>query len=282
MSAGWFAARETGAPYFCVVGSPIGHSLSPRIHRAFAAQTGRELVYERIEVASGHLAAAMTEFRRIGGCGMNVTVPLKREAWELADTLTSRARRAGAANTLSVSAHEGVSADNTDGVGIVRDLEHNLGIILADRDVLVLGAGGAVSGVLPALLDAGAHVRLSNRTRERAEELRDALAPGVAVEPWGGVGGQVPDVLINGTSLSLHGATPPLDGSAVGPHTVCYDMVYAATATPFVSWASAAGAAQAVDGLGMLVEQAAEAFRVWHGVLPDTAPVLAALRDAAA
>jgi shikimate dehydrogenase len=276
----WFTDHHPPGRYFCVVGSPIGHSRSPVIHAAFARQIGIELTYERVEVAPGELAAALAEFRAAGGCGMNVTVPLKEEAWGLAEVLSPRAAQAGAANTLWFE--DGLlAADNTDGIGLVRDLVANHGVALADRDILLLGAGGAARGVLPALLEAcPARVTISNRSADRAQALAAGRAahPAVRCLPWGEAPSAPPDLIVNSTSLSLQGDLPPLPTDAVGPATVCYDMVYARAGTPFTRWAEAHGARLALDGLGMLVEQAAAAFEIWHGLAPQTSGVIEALR----
>lgn len=277
----WFPAGRAELPYFCVVGSPIAHSKSPAIHSAFAAQVGVQLRYERVEVQTGQLAAAVAEFQAYGGRGMNITLPLKEEAWQLATTRTPRAAQAGAANTLWFTDEGAVAVDNTDGAGLVRDLEVNHGVALAGRHILLLGAGGAARGVVPALLDAApATLAVSNRTSARAAALCAAFAERASLEavPWGEMPEQPPDVIINGTTLSMHGDVPPLPAAAVHADSVCYDMMYANAATPFVAWARSLGARLALDGLGMLVEQAAESFARWHGVRPATQPVIAALR----
>ncbi|MEQ8230599.1 MAG: shikimate dehydrogenase [Gammaproteobacteria bacterium] len=278
----WFPTGHAAQPFFCVVGSPIAHSKSPRIHAAFAAQLGIALVYQRVEVSSGDLAAALKEFRDYGGRGMNVTVPLKEEAWRLATARTPRAAQAGAANTLWFAADGALAADNTDGAGLVRDLEANHGVALAGQRILLLGAGGAARGVIPALLDAGpAVLAVSNRTSARAELLREAFAAHARLEvvAWGTAPAWSPDLVINATTLSLRGAVPPLPAGMVGADCTCYDMMYGSEPTAFVRWARTQGAARALDGLGMLVEQAAEAFLCWHGQRPDSAPVIAALRN---
>jgi len=276
-----FEAPAAGERLCCVVGSPIAHSKSPEIHAAFAAQFALGLRYLRVEVRPGELAEAIAEFRAAGGIGMNVTVPLKEEAWRLAERRTPRASRAGAVNTLWYESDGALGGDNTDGVGLVRDLEDNEGVRLAGRHVLVLGAGGAARGVLPALLDAGpASLTLSNRTAERAAALAAAAGGAVGVLTWGEAPAVRPDLVINATSLSLDGGVPALPAAAIGPATVCYDLVYGPAAAAFLAWAQAAGAARAIDGLGMLVEQAAEAFARWHGPRPATRPVIAALRAA--
>ena len=277
--AEWFT-KPIKLPYFCVVGSPIAHSKSPAIHAAFASQFGFELLYDKVEVAPGRLHEAVVEFRGAGGRGLNVTLPLKEEACALADTCMPRAARAGAANTLWFDAR-GVVADNTDGLGLVRDLEKNHGQSLRGQRILLIGAGGAARGVLPALLDAGpAQILVTNRTAARAVAVVNAHAASGRVEvlPWNTPAKLSCDVLINATSLSLRGETPSLPPNVLHGHTLCYDMMYDRVPTSFMTWASAAGALRVFDGLGMLVEQAAAAFSIWHGLEPRTAPVIAMIR----
>ncbi len=276
----WFEPPAAGTAYFAVVGHPVAPSKSPQIHAAFAAATGRRLHYARVDVLPGALAAAVAEFRACGGVGLNVTVPLKEEAWALAEHRAPRAASAGAANTVWFEADGAIAVDNTDGPGLVRDLEQNHGVHLAGRRLLVLGAGGAARGVMPALLDcAPATIQVSNRSADRAETLVRHFADArLAVLGWGAPPAQPLDVVINATAAGLGGELPALAGAAFGTHTVCYDMMYGAEPTAFLRWAAAAGAGLCVDGLGMLVEQAAVAFAIWHGVAPQTAPVIAALR----
>ena len=277
--AEWFA-KSVELPYFCVVGSPVAHSKSPVIHAAFASQFGFELTYDKVEVPPGRLREAVAEFRAAGGRGLNVTLPLKEEACALADICMPRAARAGAANTLWFDAR-GIVADNTDGLGLVRDLEINHGRSLRGKCILLVGAGGASRGVLPALLDAGpARIIVTNRTAERAVALVNTYMASGRVEllPWGAETSLACDVIINATSLSLHGETPLLAPSVLHADTLCYDMMYGSAPTSFMVWAAAAGALQVVDGLGMLVEQAAAAFSIWNGFAPLTAPVIAMTR----
>ncbi len=279
----WFERQfPRDAPCFCVVGSPIAHSRSPEIHALFGEQTGTPLHYTRIEVAAGGFAAALTEFIAAGGRGLNVTVPLKEEAWAAADEHLPAADATGAANTIVVQADGRVLADNTDGRGLVRDLAVNLGVSLAGRRVLLLGAGGAARGVIPNLLAAApAELVVANRTLARARDLVDRfrhLGPLVA-RPLDEPGADAFDLILNATSLSLSDAVPPIPPAAIGGRTWCYDMMYTPSGrTAFLDWCIAAGAASVSDGFGMLVEQAACAFELWHGVAPDTAPVIAALR----
>ena len=279
MVAQWFA-KSIELPYFCVVGSPVAHSKSPAIHAAFASQFGVQLCYEKLEVAPGLLRQAIAEFRAVGGRGLNITVPLKEEAWALADIRMPRAARAGAANTLWFDTR-GVVADNTDGVGLVRDLEGNHGESLLDKRILLIGAGGAARGVLPALLDAGpARVLVTNRRAERAIALVAAHADSGRVEalPWGAKASAPCDVIINATSLSLRGEAPPLAQEILHAHTLCYDMMYGPQPTSFMLWASGRGLLRVFDGLGMLVEQAAAAFTIWNGLKPSTNAVITQIR----
>lgn len=265
---------------YAVFGNPIAHSQSPLIHRLFAEQTGQSLSYEAVLVPLEDFPGTIRRFFAQGR-GANVTVPFKEQAFQLADDLTERARRAGAVNTLSRAADGRLLGDNTDGLGLVRDLQHNLGLELNGKRILLLGAGGAVRGVLePLLNEQPALLAIANRTATKARQLVDEFAdlgPLLVMEL---TGQEAPfDLIINGTSASLSGQSPAIDSSLIAAgHTCCYDMVYGQRPTAFNQWASAMGAAQARDGLGMLVEQAAAAFAIWRGVRPDTAPVLAELR----
>lgn len=266
---------------YAVFGNPVAHSKSPAIHRMFAEQTGQRLRYERIEAPLDDFAGAVARFRADGGRGANVTVPFKEQAWRLAQRLSDRARLAGAVNTLLLEGD--IQGDNTDGVGLVQDLVHNLGVTLAGRRVLVLGAGGAARGILPALAPTGpAELVLANRTAERAQTLARELAEAGPIRclELGELAGQRFDVVINATAAGLSGELPPLPHDLLAPAAACYDLMYADRPTAFVEWARGHGAAVAADGLGMLVEQAAESFFLWRGVRPETAPVIAALRSA--
>jgi shikimate dehydrogenase len=265
-----------------VIGSPIRHSRSPLIHRLFAEQCGLALRYEKCEVAPGALRAALADFIAAGILGVNVTVPLKEEAWALADSASERARLAEAANVLSLAPDGRVRADNTDGLGLLADFAAQ-GIAVEGRRVLLLGAGGAARGVVPALLDRGvASLVLANRTPARAIELVTAFARlgPIAQAAVDAEFAQPFDVVVNGTSIGVASAGQfAIAPSALGPATVCYDLVYGSAETPFLRWARERGVARRVDGLGMLVEQAAESFRLWRGVMPDTEPVYRALRE---
>ena len=264
---------------YAVFGNPIAHSKSPLIHRMFAEQTGQRMRYERIEAPLEGFGEAVAAFRKAGGRGANVTVPFKEQAWQLAERHSDRAARARAVNTLVFDGR--IYGDNTDGVGLVRDLTVNHGQPITGRNVLVLGAGGAARGVLPSLAaEAPAALVLANRTPDRAEALAAELADlfPVAASSFGALPGRHFDLVVNATSAGLRGEVPPLPQDLLGEGAACYDLVYSDRPTPFVEWARAHGAALAVDGLGMLVEQAAESFFLWRGVRPDTAPVVAALR----
>ena len=261
---------------YAVFGNPVAHSKSPRIHALFARQTGQDLTYQALLAPLDGFAASVQAFAAAGGRGANVTVPFKEEAFRLATELTPRAEAAGAVNTLSF-AGAAIRGDNTDGAGLVRDITHNLGVTIGGRRILILGAGGAARGViLPLLEQRPAALFVANRTATRAEQLAAAFrVEGGGFEP---LSGRSFDLVINATAAGLSDAVLPLPASIFAPGCVAYEMLYGRD-TPFMQQARAAGAAVA-DGLGMLVEQAAEAFFVWRGVRPDTAPVLDLLRAA--
>jgi shikimate dehydrogenase len=259
---------------YAVFGNPIAHSQSPRIHALFAAQSGQDMRYEAILAPVDDFAAAVRQFVEAGGRGANVTVPFKEEACRLADELTPRAQAAGAVNTLTF-ADGTIRGDNTDGAGLVRDLKVNLGRDLAGQRILLLGAGGAARGVILPLLDEQpAGVYIANRTATKAAAL--ATAFGIAGGGLETLAGRSFDLVINATSTGLSDTALPLPPQLFAAHSLAYEMVYGRE-TPFMQQARAAGV-QVADGLGMLVEQAAEAFDLWRGVRPATAPVLAALR----
>ena len=269
-------------PRYAVFGHPVAHSLSPRIHRAFARQLGLELDYERIEVAADGFAAALEAFARAGGAGANITLPHKEAAFALAEQVSERARRAGAANTLT-RRNERWHGDNTDGAGLVRDLTERHRLDLRGRRVLLLGAGGAAHGVAPALLDAGIDALVVvNRNPDRADRLVDALSTPAKVssrywEDLGGIGDF--ELVVNATSAGRdHGGRMELPFSLAKPRFDAVDLSYGEAAIGFLAWARAAHAEHAIDGLGMLVEQAAESFEAWHGRRPDSEPVYQELR----
>ncbi|MEB0091966.1 shikimate dehydrogenase [Pseudomonas sp. CCI1.2] len=266
--------------HYVVFGNPIGHSKSPLIHRLFAEQTGEQLDYSTLLAPlDDFVGFAETFFEH--GRGANVTVPFKEQAFRFADSLTERAQRAGAVNTLRKGADGRLLGDNTDGAGLVRDLTVNAGVVLNGKRILLLGAGGAVRGALePLLAEKPAVLVIANRTVEKAEQLAHEftdLGP-VFASGFDWLEESF-DVIINATSASLAGEVPPIAASLIQPgHTVCYDMMYGKEPTPFCRWATEQGATHVLDGLGMLAEQAGEAFYLWRGVRPDTAPVLAELR----
>lgn len=260
---------------YAVFGHPIAHSKSPQIHAAFARQTGQDMRYEAILAPLDGFAASVAAFIASGGLGANVTVPFKQEAFKLAGRLSPRARRAGAVNTLSFDA-EGILGDNTDGAGLVADLTRNLLCPLAGKRILLLGAGGAARGVIEPLLDQQpAQLVIANRTVSRAQELAELFGRGVSACGFDAADAPF-DVIVNATAASLAGELPPLSPQAFTSNTLAYDMMYGHD-TPFLTFARAHGAA-VTDGLGMLVEQAAEAFYGWRGVRPDTTSVIAKLR----
>lgn len=273
---------------YCVFGNPIAHSKSPLIHAMFARACGEALVYQAELAPLDAFAASLDAFMARGGRGANVTVPFKEEAFRLCARLSERARLAGAVNTLLFSPQRQIFGDNTDGAGLVRDIAQNQGFALAGRRILLLGAGGAARGVIgPLLAEKPAQLLLANRTPQRATDLlahfqqqaASSAAPLAAcafAAPELAAGGF--DLVINATSAGLRGQVPPLPDRLFAPGAMAYDMIYGAGETAFLARARQLGAARLVDGLGMLVEQAAEAFQLWRAVRPDTAPVLAALR----
>jgi len=261
-----------------VMGNPVSHTKSPRIHALFAKQTGQHLEYTAIHVDLGGFAQAVGNFDASGGKGLNITVPFKREAWELVDTRSERAERAGAVNTIKFENNRRYG-DNTDGAGLVNDLTRNHGLQLQGKRILLLGAGGAARGVLAPLLACGPqNLVIANRTPDKAVALSAAFADLGPVEGCGFHDLDAAfDIVINATAASLQGELPPLPENVLAKDAVCYDMMYGKT-TPFMAWALAHSAGLVLDGLGMLVEQAAESFYLWRGVQPQTAPVIEALR----
>jgi shikimate dehydrogenase len=265
---------------YAVFGNPVTHSRSPQIHSAFAAATDQNLSYDKQLVAIDGFEAAADEFFTSGGKGLNITVPFKQEAYSYAARLTERARRAGAVNTLTMQDDGTVIGDTTDGVGMIADIVQNLGWQIRAKRVLVLGAGGAVRGILePLMAEQPQHVVIANRTLEKALQLSKGFAElgyilgcGFDMLP-----GQEFDLVINGTSTSLTGGMPPLPDDLIPAGSACYDLMYAAEPTPFMKWAQRRGAVTA-DGLGMLVEQAAESFYLWRQVKPQTANVIESQR----
>ncbi|WP_454455185.1 shikimate dehydrogenase [Thauera phenylacetica] len=269
--------------HYAVVGNPIAHSKSPWIHAAFARQTGQALVYQTLLAPLDGFEQSVTAFRIGGGRGLNVTVPFKLEAFALANHHTPRAEAAGAVNTLAFGP-DGILGDNTDGAGLVRDLSFNLHCPLVGRRILLLGAGGATRGVLlPLLTSLPASLTIANRTASKAIALAERFIPHAGRARVDGCGfeelaGRRFDLVINATAASLADELPPLPPGLYAEGALAYDMMYGRGQTPFLRAALADGAARVADGLGMLVEQAAESFALWRGVRPDSAPVLAELR----
>lgn len=265
---------------YAVFGNPISHSKSPVIHRQFAEQTGQDMHYTRQLVNDGEFEKAAQDFFAQGGKGLNITVPFKLNAFEFAQKRTPRAERAGAVNTLALLGNGTILGDNTDGIGMIHDM-HNLGWEIEGKRVLILGAGGAVRGILqPLLEEQPARVTISNRTFSKAEELaKNFLDLGdIQAKAFEQLQNDNFDIVINGTSASLHGELPPLPEKLLAANASCYDMMYGAEPTVFLQWAKNHGATQIADGLGMLIGQAAEAFYLWRQIRPEVVPVITSLR----
>ena len=264
---------------YAVIGNPVAHSKSPQIHAEFAAQTGQALTYEKLLAPLERFAEVAQAFIAEGGKGMNVTVPFKLDAYQFATTLSDRAQAAGAVNTLKFK-DGSILGDNTDGIGLVTDIVNNAGMPLAGKTILLLGAGGAARGVLlPILLEQPAQLIIANRTQSKAHELAQQFSqqyPNIEASDFSSLTAPF-DIVINATSASLHADLPPVSPAVFAAHTLAYDMMYGKEPTVFMQFARQHGA-NVRDGLGMLVEQAAESFYVWRGVRPDTASVLAKLR----
>ena len=267
---------------YAVFGDPIGHSLSPKIHRLFAEQTHQEMEYHAIRAPADQFRSILAQFLETGGRGANCTLPLKELAFTLADSVTQRAQDCGAVNTLTVGASGALVGDNTDGIGLIRDLKINLGLELTSRRVLILGAGGAARGILgPLIEEKPGSVTVANRTVAKARHLVEAFSGidkmiGCGYES---LGNQPFDLIINATSASLSGGLPNLGPNLLSSEGFCYDLAYRLGGpTPFVTWGIEQGARSSHDGLGMLVEQAAEAFYLWRKVRPDTRSVILQLK----
>lgn len=274
---------------YVVIGNPVSHSKSPYIHQCFAQQTGQHLEYSTLLVERGEFSHDVPEFFANGGKGANVTVPFKEEAFAFVSQLTPEATTAGAVNTLYLDDQQRLCGHNTDGLGLVRDVCVNQGGKLAGKRILVLGAGGATRGMLhPFIAQKPAGIWIANRTVEKARNLaRDfnKVATKNGVMDLTGCGfadlaGESFDWVFNATSASLQGDLPPLPDSVVTGQTWCYDLMYGREPTVFCAWSEKRGAQKVIDGLGMLVEQAAESFQLWRGIRPETGAVLAKLRDA--
>ena len=275
---------------YAVIGNPITHSKSPRIHTLFAEQTQQDICYRALlspldafrETAMQFFKPTHEDEQHKPGKGLNVTVPFKQEAWDLCDELSDYAKLAGAVNTLTYQDDGRIFGTNTDGIGLVTDLVKNNQVALSGKNILVLGAGGAVRGVLQPLLEEHPnHLFVANRTVSKAQELAMLFGQHSVLSAGGFE--MIPkevryDVVINGTAASLSGDLPPVPEACIKNSSCCYDMMYASEPTAFVKWASDLGVPQSLDGLGMLIEQAAESFKIWRGIRPDTSVVFSALR----
>lgn len=266
---------------YAVVGHPVSHSKSPQIHAMFAEQTRQAMSYSAIEAPLDDFEGVVKAFFQQGGKGLNVTVPFKEQAWALCKTLSDRARLAGAVNTLYLDQQGQLCGDNTDGYGLVNDLIQQ-GISLSGKNILLIGAGGAVKGVIqPILNESPASLTLTNRTQSKADELVSVFAEYASISSMAFEELCKPfDLVINGTSASLGGQLPAISKAIFSAETAVYDMMYAREDTVFNAWAKRSGALTTLDGLGMLVEQAAEAFFIWRGVRPKTRDIIQALREA--
>jgi shikimate dehydrogenase len=266
--------------HYAVIGNPINHSKSPLIHAEFAKQTQQDLDYIAREIPIDNLAEGLKKLQNEGFKGINITVPFKEIAWQLVNNKTDHATRAGAINTIIFNNDGSYSGDNTDGIGLCRDLTDNHKVELSAKRILLLGAGGAARGVIePLLSHSPQELVIANRTASKAVGLADLFAEFGVVKGMGydEISDSF-DVVINATSASLHGEVPPLADSILNANACCYDMMYSDTDTAFISWAKQHNAAKTIDGLGMLVEQAAEAFRIWRGVKPETDSVMKKIR----
>ena len=270
------------ADRYAVFGNPVTHSLSPQIHRAFAQQTNQSINYTAIELALNDFELQLRELQEQGLKGVNVTAPFKRQAWEICALRSPRAEAAGAVNTLTFEEDGNIAGDNTDGVGFTRDLLNNHSILVELKNILILGAGGAVRGVLDPLLELKPEsITLANRTLKNAEMLAEDFRHKGDIRVCGfhDLGSNKFDLIVNATAASLDNEVPPIPEDVPGTHSICYDLMYNIDSpTAFVGWAKSHGASHAFDGLGMLVEQAAESFFVWRGVRVDTADIIAHLR----
>lgn len=262
---------------YAVFGHPINHSKSPRIHRLFAEQTSQELCYDAQDVPAEAFRTSVDAFFSGGGKGLNCTVPLKELAWQYCEDMSERARLSKAVNTLAKQPDGLIFGDNTDGIGLVKDLTINHKTELSERRILVLGAGGATRGILPPILEHHPeHITIANRTLTKAETLVEEFGHlgKLMASDYSDLKGQAFDLIINATSASLSGQLPPLPDSLLAENGCCYDLAYGNQPTAFVCWGMARNARKSLDGLGMLVEQAAEAFYLWRGIRPDTLLVI--------
>ncbi|NOT84702.1 MAG: shikimate dehydrogenase [Methylococcaceae bacterium] len=271
--------KTTSIDQYAVFGDPISHSKSPRIHRLFAEQTEQVLEYHAQQVPAEQFKQAARDFFALNGKGLNCTVPLKELAWQRADELTERARSAKAVNTLKRLPDGRLLGDNTDGAGLVKDLTVNHALSLTSATILILGAGGASRGIIGPLLEQSPRqLVIANRTAAKAVDLAAEFNdPRLVASEFAALKGQQFDLILNATSASLTGQLPNLPTDILAQNGVCYDLAYANSATPFVCWGKAQNAAKSLDGLGMLVEQAAAAFYLWRGVYPETASIISSL-----
>ncbi|WP_017345826.1 shikimate dehydrogenase [Pantoea sp. A4] len=266
---------------FAVFGHPISHSKSPFIHQCFAQQTGIDHRYGSVCAPLDGFAESISDFFAGEGKGANITLPFKQQAWELADELSDRAALSGAVNTLKKKSDGRLYGDNTDGIGLLSDLER-LNMIEEGGRILLIGAGGAARGVILPLMAKNTHITVVNRTWSRAAELAELFSAQGKIEArtFEQLDGERFDLIINATSSGVEGKVPPLSEMLIQPQTRCYDMFYQSGYTPFLKWCEDHGAEQLADGLGMLVGQAAQAFYLWHGVMPDVTPVITQLKQA--
>jgi shikimate dehydrogenase len=267
--------------HYAVIGNPISHSKSPLIHTEFAKQTGQNLDYIAQQIALDDLAAGLQRLQQQGFKGINITVPFKEQAWQMVADKSGHAQRAGAINTILFNDNGSLTGDNTDGIGLCRDLLNNHQIELKAKRILLLGAGGAARGVIEPLLQSQPSLLfVANRTASKAHDLCSLFADFGPISGGGydALSGSF-DIIINATAASLSGEVPPITPTILNKNSVCYDMMYSDTDTAFITWAKQYGAAKAVDGLGMLVEQAAEAFRLWRGITPETDKLIMQIRQ---
>jgi len=271
-----------GKDNYCVMGNPIRHSLSPAIHTSFARQTGEAIHYLAILVDAGNFVNALNKFREQGGKGLSITLPFKVDAFHVADELSARARTAGAVNTLWFDDDGSIQGDNTDGIGLITDIVTNHAVKISNRRILVLGAGGAVQGILGPLLEQQPEcIVVANRTVNKAQTLVQKYndPARIRASEFDELSDQSFDIVINGTSASLQESVPPIPDTIFKTNALSYDLMYSKTHTVFQAWSQDHGATLCLDGLGMLVEQAAEAFLIWRGIRPDTALVIKQLRE---
>ena len=273
---------ENKVDRYAVFGNPISHSKSPQIHSLFAEQTGQALIYTAELAEVEDFEDRVKAFVKNNGKGLNITVPFKQQAWQLATQRSSHAERAGAVNTIIIKNDGSYFGENTDGIGLVRDLTNNHKITLKQKKVLILGAGGAVRGVIePIMAEQPEQLVIANRTVEKALQLAEDFSDlgNISGSGFAELEGQSFDIVINGTSASLHGDLPPLPDKLFSDNACAYDMMYAAKPTVFMEWSSQHSAKNVFDGLGMLVEQAAESFNLWRGVQPETQAVITTIKN---